>query len=383
MARILVVDDEEDTTELLDLSLTSEGHKVIRTSSGIEAIKLAQTERPELIILDVMMPDINGIDVCQSIRAQPDSAHIPVLILSAMGNVDYKVKAFNAGADDYLAKPVQFAELKSRVQMLMARRAQPAPAAAKPGGKVVAVLGAGGGVGTSTVALNMAAALIDKHPETVIVEMVPGAGRLALQLGLQTTKSLAHLLNLDEAELTNDEIGQMVMLGTGGLNVLPAASDPRLGFTMETLPVTSVEKIIHGLAERYGVVVLDLGHGYSASVKAACALADTVIVVARAEEISLHTAIQQIQQIEGDGVPPERIYSILVAFNKPPYSLGPDKARQIFSQDEQRYNVLFGFPPMADLLHAAQGGHVPVVLLEPGGVKLKTYLQKAMEKILG
>jgi hypothetical protein len=114
-----------------------------------------------------------------------------------------------------------------------------------------------------------------------------------------------------------------------------------------------------------------------------CALADQICMVARAQSFSLQSAIQQILLMEESGVPRERIYTILTAFYKSPYALGPKQARQVFRRQGYPYNVLLGFPPMAELIYQAQEANCPVTAVEPQGAKIKTYLQESLEKLLG
>jgi CheY-like chemotaxis protein len=388
MACILVVDDEKDTTELIAMALAGEGYQVIEATGGVSALQLARQHKPDLIILDLMMPDISGLEVCRKVRKGKDTAHIPILMLSVLADVDYKVMSFDAGADDYLSKPVHFSELNSRVQALLKRRA---PLRAAPGtaarGKVVAIVSAGGGVGASTAALNLAAAWTEKHPQTVLAELAPGTGGLAWYLGLSPAHGLADWLATGEGQLDQSEIRrkleQIVVRRADGFDVLLSEQDPHLAMRFEETCRTELfEALVRGLATGYDFVLLDLGHGYNARVGAICALAERVLVVARAQVLSLHAAIRLARLIEEDGVSPEHIHTILVAFHTAPYSLGPEQARQVFQQQDYPYNVLLGFPPMAELIHKAQEAHQAVAALEPQGAKLKDYLQGALGNIL-
>ena len=115
---ILAVDDEESIIELLDLGFGRAGYKFISASDGAEGLEKYQSERPNLVILDWMLPEMSGIEVCKRIRA---TDNVPIIMLTARDSLDDKVEGFETGADDYLAKPFKFKELLLRVQSLLRR----------------------------------------------------------------------------------------------------------------------------------------------------------------------------------------------------------------------------------------------------------------------
>jgi two-component system response regulator RpaA len=124
MAKIIVVDDDLAIQTLVKVNLEMQGHQVLTASDGVEGYALVQQEQPDLVILDVMMPNADGYTVCQRIRKNPDIANISVLMLTALGVVEDKVKGFDVGADDYLVKPFELPELQVRVRALLRRTGQ-------------------------------------------------------------------------------------------------------------------------------------------------------------------------------------------------------------------------------------------------------------------
>ncbi|WP_373532929.1 response regulator transcription factor [Vampirovibrio sp.] len=121
MAKIIVVDDDFAIQTLIKINLQMQSHKVLTANDGVEGYALIQQELPDLIILDVMMPNADGYTVCQRVRKNPTTEHIPVLMLTALGVVEDKVKGFDVGADDYLVKPFELPELQVRVRALLRR----------------------------------------------------------------------------------------------------------------------------------------------------------------------------------------------------------------------------------------------------------------------
>jgi two-component system, OmpR family, alkaline phosphatase synthesis response regulator PhoP len=119
--KILLVDDEPDILEIVGYNLTSEGYQVITAENGKEAIKQAKKELPHLIILDVMMPEMDGIEACEQIRKNPDLQNTLIVFLTARGEDYSQVAGFDAGADDYITKPIKPKVLVSKVKALLRR----------------------------------------------------------------------------------------------------------------------------------------------------------------------------------------------------------------------------------------------------------------------
>jgi sigma-B regulation protein RsbU (phosphoserine phosphatase) len=123
-ARILVVDDEADINTILSVTLRRAGYEVISAADGLEAVESVQRHAPDLILLDVMMPRADGFEALRRIRELAPTAHTPVIMLTAKGALTDKMKGFERGADDYVAKPFEPAEVLARVQALLKRTAQ-------------------------------------------------------------------------------------------------------------------------------------------------------------------------------------------------------------------------------------------------------------------
>jgi DNA-binding response OmpR family regulator len=121
MPCVLVVDDEPGMLDLVTRALEQEGHTVIPASSGIEAVEVAKRRPLDLVILDIIMPGMDGIQVCKIMREDPGLASVPILFLTAKGMIEDKLAAFDAGGDDYLTKPFDLRELLARVQVLIRR----------------------------------------------------------------------------------------------------------------------------------------------------------------------------------------------------------------------------------------------------------------------
>ncbi|MBP3482886.1 MAG: response regulator transcription factor [Alistipes sp.] len=119
--RILLVDDETDILEFVGYNLAKEGYEVYTATDGAEAIEKAVKYRPHLILLDMMMPVMDGLQTCRALRGKPETADTRIVFLSALGEEENQLSGFGAGADDYIAKPIKMNLLKSRVNAIMRR----------------------------------------------------------------------------------------------------------------------------------------------------------------------------------------------------------------------------------------------------------------------
>jgi two-component system, OmpR family, response regulator MprA len=120
-APVLVIDDEESIIDLISLGLKYEGFEVVAASDGEEGVAAAQRTNPVIIILDWILPDMDGLEVCRRLRANPTTLDIPILLLTAKDEVASRVEGLNTGADDYLTKPFSFEELVARIRAILRR----------------------------------------------------------------------------------------------------------------------------------------------------------------------------------------------------------------------------------------------------------------------
>jgi DNA-binding response OmpR family regulator len=123
MSEILVVDDDRDVAQSIELSLRRRGYRVMLAHSGVEALKTLRRYRPDLVILDILMPGMSGLEVCRHLRTDPNTVELPIIFLTARGQEQDRIDGLRAGADDYLSKPFNLEELLLRVKAVL-RRAQ-------------------------------------------------------------------------------------------------------------------------------------------------------------------------------------------------------------------------------------------------------------------
>ena len=226
MARILVIDDEADLLEMMRLVLEQRGgHETILSAEAEYGLAQALDDPPDLAIIDVMMPGITGYEICRRLRANPDTASIPILILTARAQPMDRDAAIEAGADGYMTKPVMMVELLEQVETLLSKEG--AGQAGLAGSFVL--LSLRGGVGVTTLAVNLAAMLAQVSDDGVcLVDLSPSSGHVALQLGLRPEPNWSTLVGGREAgPFDAATVGAHLLQHSSGLHVL--ASDRGAG----------------------------------------------------------------------------------------------------------------------------------------------------------
>jgi DNA-binding response OmpR family regulator len=304
--KILVVDDDPLAARLMGLSLGSEGFQVSTAANASEGLRAIQAERPDLIILDIMMPDIDGIQMCQQLRSQPSTADIPIILLTGKTQTDDKIAGLRAGADDYITKPADPREVMVRVEAVLARTRRSAPIKQ---GQVLALIGAKGGVGTSTVAVNLGVALARRPTPTVLLDLHHLGGTVVSQLRLTPRTSLADLLALQPEQISPQRLERVL---TGHPTGLRALTSPPGGANWVELPVAHASAIVRSATPMADVVLLDLPHVPSPASKEVLGLCDMALLVLAPDPTTLACAEQMITWFESAGLSAGMIATLLV-----------------------------------------------------------------------
>ena len=283
--KILIIDDDLDTLRLVGLMLQKQGYEIAAASNGREGLLKVEEELPDLILLDVMMPDMDGYEVARRLRKSPETAKIPILMFTAKSQLDDKVTGFESGADDYLTKPTHPTELQAHVKALLARSVKPEKAEEDTSSAqkafTIGVISARGGLGVSSTALNLGSYLnTGIGEETVIVELLSGLGTMGRDLGFSDLGGFSTLLRGAPEEITSEKIEEVLYEHESGLKVLPASEEPRdaeLGAALSQ--IRAVFKELLSLSE---FLVADFGAGLSSLNQALLPQCDLVVVVVEA-----------------------------------------------------------------------------------------------------
>ncbi|MCE7946576.1 MAG: response regulator [Chloroflexi bacterium CFX4] len=369
--KILIVDDDIDSLKLIGLMLQRQGYEVTAASNGTQAIARATAERPDLIILDVMMPDLDGYEICRRLRANPTTQPIPIIMFTAKTLIDDKVQGFEAGADDYLAKPTHPAELASRVKALLMRSAAQRRTAAD-GGSLIAFLGAKGGVGTSTLAANIAASMQQKAP-TVLADIRPGQGSLGLSLNAPRAVGMMNLLGRPPAEINTRVVEAELATHPSGLKLLLSSARPKdnlLNVNVDSAVATL--KTLRGMA-RHGV--LDLGSGLTRLNARLMREVDQVVVVAEPNRVTLNMAREMVGELEGLGLGRGRANVVIVNRTPSQVHVPWQEAEQLLGHE-----ILALVTPAPELSAQAAEAGTPMVLFQPTSI-VATQMTKLAEEL--
>ena len=303
--RILFVDDEEQIRKLLSTWLTRHGYEVTVANDGWEALKAIRTKAPDLVITDVNMPNMNGLELTRRMRADHRTARIPVIMLSARKQADDVLTGYAEGADEYIPKPVEMAVLAAKVEVLIRRFATTrGEAVAKRGGNVVLFIHGKGGVGCTTLAVNAAVALAATTIYRVtLLDLNLEFGNAPMLLNLTSSRTLADLAENAHEQLDEATFLTYLEQDRSGVRVLAGSDVPERA---ELVTVRAVQQAIEHLQKQSDYVVIDAPASFSQQVLAALDVADAAVIVTSAHLPSLKATKQAMEVLEKLSYPVER-----------------------------------------------------------------------------
>ena len=363
-AKILIVDDDLQSLKLIGLMLQRRGYLIDAARGGTQALAKADADTPDLVILDVMMPDMDGLEVCRRLRANPKTSRVPIIMFTAKILVSDKVEGFQAGADDYLTKPIHPNELAARVEMALQRSLQTKPLTPLADmGQVIGFLGVKGGVGTTTLALNVAAALVTTAParRVFLVDLQSSAANIAVQLGLDPSDDLSSLINYPPQEINPTLVGQHLLQHASGIQLLLSGQDSHVN--LATLPIPQLASIIASLSQIGQLVLLDLGSTLDEGALAAMSLCQRIVLALEPQRVAVTVAQNLIAQLDRRGISSQRL--VIALINRTPGAVTLDK-RAI--EDMLHLPVSSLLPPVPEVASQAANDANLIIQLQPGSL---------------
>ncbi len=358
--KILVVDDEPNLLRIISYALESEGYTVITAENGVDALEQVKSAQPSLVILDVKLPLLSGVEVCRQLRSDPAMVGLPIIMLSARIQVTDKIIGLKAGADEYITKPVDTDELVARVTALLDRTRRLRATQPTKRGKVFTFVGARGGAGTTTVALNFAAALSEQKKTVIIVELTAAYGTLALQLQQHPMVDLGNLLALEPAQITAAALDTHMLHLPFALQALCAPQ--RFGEVAE-IPASQAEKLIATLATMADYVIVDLAEFPSSASQPVISQSDFIFLVVEPEPIAVHLGKAKLERLlHWTGTHENSHENIGVIVNR----RTPDSSMTLHEAERQLACRMIGvIPPATEALETAQEQGRPLVIAQP------------------
>jgi DNA-binding response OmpR family regulator len=304
--KILVIDDDPAGQRLIKYMLSPEGYEVITASNGILGLQMATQQSPDLVILDIMLPGLDGFEVCRRLREGSNTTNISIVMLSGKAQESDKDTGLKMGADAYLIKPVDRQELIDTVNTLVNEKKE---IVKHRQGKIITFIGARGGVGTSTITTNVAVALADKGHSTLLVDLSPSFSTLADMMGLTIDQSVASLFRGTGGVLSPSIIKEIMATHRSGVKLLWADVFPEEYGSMTRENVNTLVQETGNLSD---FVIVDVPASPSDHAVAALTAADTVVLVAGAARDSLERIDTSVARLSRFGVNGNNIKLILV-----------------------------------------------------------------------
>jgi pilus assembly protein CpaE len=299
MAHILVIDDDLDLLNMLRMMLERGGHSVTTTGDGADGLVKARDLKPDMAIIDVMMPGMHGYQVCRELRNNPATAGMIVLILTARAQPVDREAALEAKADDYMSKPVSPTELLDKVNELLSR----GRTAGQPQQFLVTLMSLRGGVGVSSIAVNLALTVQQSGTDTCLVDLSPASGHSTLQLRLSPKITWADWLRAP-ADLVPQAIDKYLLAHESGLRVLAA---PFVPVPDASVPPEPFVTLLGLLRDRFPRVVVDAPSVFNGAARAALQIADEVWLVLAPEVASLQSTVATLRALKALDISDEKV----------------------------------------------------------------------------
>jgi CheY-like chemotaxis protein len=369
--KLLIVDDEADTLRLVSLMLDRQGYEILTAKDGKTALEIVTNEKPDLILLDVMMPDMDGVEVAKVLRGNPETESLPIIMFTAKSQVEDKITGLEAGADVYLTKPTQPRELFAQVKAVLSRsqknRSTPRIPKASERGYMIGVLAAKGGLGVSSVATNLGILMFRRtKAKVVIAELRPGHGGISIDLGYPDIDGFNRLLKIDPQDITPQTIEMNLINHTSGIQLLLASPQPKDGILLNAL--RNFEAIIKNLPLLGQYIILDLGSSLPPISQAATSECDEIIVILEPVPQNVRQTKKIIQDLLDLGIAESRIRFALVTRLRSSVQMNWSQV-----QEELGYKISTVFTPAPELAYQSAAANQPMVIQQPGSITAQQF----------
>lgn len=335
--RIIVIDDHYETLSIIQRVLQQHGYDVEATTNPIEGIALAKKILPDLVMVDGMMPEMSGWEVCRELRSIPTLSQLRIIMFSAVSEAEQKLAGFNAGADDYMTKPTEPTEMIERVKILLENIApRPSETKSEPSNSkthtlayedlgyssslssvmdlpssthLIAVMGARGGSGTTTTAINVAAALALARHNTTLIDLDMQQGHVAIYLKQPEAQGLNTLI-----QQGGEAAAQHLTPLSESFNLL-LSQPQQWDDENASLSVDVLTRIVQALAQTSQYIVVDCSNHLTPHLKPLVEQANDIVLCFRPERLSLAVVKERIKHLQNVMSSQSKLRPIVLDFN--------------------------------------------------------------------
>ena len=313
--RVLLIDDEQFYFKLIRNTLKEAEYELEYAKSGTEGLAKIASFAPEMLIIDLKLPEMDGFEILQRLRRDPKFSQIPVIVITSKDELSEKLKAFELGADDYVVKPFQPEELVARIGIL-ARRGkaiqyvqQMDKTAANTNSTVVTVHSLRGGLGSSSIVVNLGLAFQKLwNKQTLLVDGVLTAGQVALMLDAKPTATWENLVGVDPENLDDHVVAEMMRDHKSGIRYI---ASPRYPIAADTFSNDILKLFMDRLKAHNEFLIVDTSHDFSDMTIQMLIAASEILLVMAPEMASLRTAVSALEIYDRLGISPENVKIVL------------------------------------------------------------------------
>ena len=355
---ILIIDDDIDTLKLVGIMLERKGFRILASTTGEKGLQLVNKEYPDLVLLDVMIPDINGYEIARSIRTNPATENTPIIMFTARSQVDDKVEGLEAGADAYITKPARPRELFAQVNSVLKRAPQhsSAPTAVVADkGTLIGIISAKGGIGNSTLATNLAIEIHNQSgEETILADFRPGQGTIGMDLDIQNTNGLIKLLDEEPGTDISDFFPEVLIEHKSGIKTLLSSHHPS-----DSRYITHVEQFLQiakKLPNLAAYTILDLGPSLTPLNAQILPKCDKILICLEPSPANVTQTRILIQDLINSGIGDGRFITVLVNRQRSGVQLSREQTE---NQLERKIDQIF--TPAPELAYQAAANNIPII----------------------
>jgi len=316
--KVLIVDDDPLVLETLDDLLRGEGYETVIAMSGMQALDLAARERPSVVLLDVILPDMDGFEVCRRIKNDPGTQFLQVILVTGLSGAEQRVNGAKVGADDFITKPPDEQELLTRIKSLarihdlqteLAGLGSTPARVERAAERLVVFCAFKGGTGRTMLALNTAVSLHKRSGKPVVLmDADYTLPALDVALNLRSDLTVADLL-ARQSYLDEDLLSGVLAAHASGVKVLLAPPPGHDGSHLVSLP--QVQEILAVLKRMFPWVVVDLGLPLDEAAYAFLDEADRILVSVVPEMVALRNTRRLVDQLNLRGYPEDKVWLVL------------------------------------------------------------------------